>query len=89
MPQDYKATQHAPGGRPIGYKGALADKKFDTEAEIAEKKQRQAFEREKGYWGIAGAARKPKPDIYAKEYAEWKKVKAKAKGQDAALAKVK
>ena len=90
MPEGPKATYGRVGGRKVvtGYKGANADKSYASTEELEDKKQRQQFDTENGWSGIAGAARKPQGAEYEKKYREWKKAKQPPKPKGKASAQL-
>lgn len=89
MADNYKPImgQGERGYQTMGYKGSRAGERFPTAAEMEEKKDREEFDKSKGWTGIAGAARKPPKTEYERQLAEYRRQKAKAKGQAKALDK--
>lgn len=70
----------------VGYKGSRSGESFPTDQDLKDKKDREAFDKEKGWSGLGGAARRPAKTAYEQQFSEWRKVQAKAAGQAKALA---
>jgi hypothetical protein len=71
MPNDVKTIYR--NNRAVGAEGGRAGERFDTDAEIADKKERDAFDAEMGWSGLGGASKKPKtPAEYERQRAAWR-----------------
>lgn len=76
------------GGVQSGSDVGTAPKKNDAYYnEIQRKKDQEAFDTEKGWGGIAGAAKKPRGKIYDDQFEAWRKARAAKAGQAKAVTK--
>ena len=64
-------------GKVIGYKGSKHGQRFASDAETAERASYQKFLEERGWAGIAGAAKRPPNAELRKQFAAWKKARKK------------
>jgi hypothetical protein len=67
-------------------KGDRSGDSFASTSELERQKNLDAFRKEKGWGGIAGAARAPKGPEFDKQFGDWMKAKTVNAGQKKALA---
>lgn len=65
-------------------RGDRVGESFDSSAEVQRKKHMQEFMKEKGWDGIAGAAKAPRGAELERQFGEWRKKKYLTAGEQAA-----